>query len=287
MTFPFAHDPLEAWPPAGSLKLERRGEGDWEFNYPRLTSVVFDYFEQAIGAWHLGEDELAEQRYRQLIHDYPEFIDAYHHLAMLLDEAEREEEAFALWQHTVRIGLEHLPEEFDFDAHRLPWIMLDNRPFLRAYHGLGLELLERGRTDKALQVFLRLLDLNPNDNQGVRSLAIDCFFELDLPERVLDICDRFAGDGMEHLVYGRPLALVKTGRLAEARHSMRSALDYLPLVGAELLKQRHRRPKSYRSDRVTHGGPDQAYAYWQDQGRHWRATSQALELLREVIGDNE
>lgn len=38
--------------------------------------------------------EFAEGRYRRLLSDYPEFIDVYHHLAMLLDVNDREEEAF-------------------------------------------------------------------------------------------------------------------------------------------------------------------------------------------------
>lgn len=55
----------------------------------------------------------------------------------------------------------------------LPWRMIDNRPFLRCLHGLGLALWRLGRTDEARAVFVRMLWLNPMDNQGARFLLAD------------------------------------------------------------------------------------------------------------------
>jgi hypothetical protein len=46
--------------------------------------------------------------------------------------------------------------------------MIDNRPFLRCMHGLGLSLWRLGRFKEAGHVFDRMLWLNPSDNQGVR-----------------------------------------------------------------------------------------------------------------------
>jgi hypothetical protein len=50
----------------------------------------------------------------------------------------------------------------------LPWSHLDNRPFLRCLHGLGLCRWRLGRTEEAVAIFRQMLWLNPNDNQGVR-----------------------------------------------------------------------------------------------------------------------
>jgi tetratricopeptide (TPR) repeat protein len=163
--------------------------------------------------------------------------------------------------------------------------MIDNRPFLRAYHGLALEILERGEVEQALEVFLRLLAWNPNDNKGIRSLAVDCYFRLGKPEGALEICERFPGDGMEALLYGRPLALVQLGEVERARAALAEAVEYLPLVARELVKKWHRRPKDMRPNRITLGGEDQAYLYWKEQGRYWEETPGALDLLREVLDD--
>ena len=41
-----------------------------------------------------------------------------------------------------------------------------NRPFLRAYHALGLQHVDAGRPGMALAVVWTILALNPDDNQG-------------------------------------------------------------------------------------------------------------------------
>ncbi|MDF1500066.1 MAG: hypothetical protein P1P76_06335 [Anaerolineales bacterium] len=270
-------------PPEGSLQVEARGEGDWEFVFPRLTLTIYEYFHDAIESWEVGDVTFAEQRYRQLLTDYPEFIDAYHHLAILLEETGDEDEAYKLWQHAVRIGEEHLPDPVRAGKGRLPWLMIDNRPFLRACHGLGLELRERGEIDEALAIFMRLLDWNPNDNQGIRDLVVRCHFLIDQPDGVLEVCERYPDDGMETLLYGRALALIQLGEARKAREALELAVEHLPLVAQELVKERHRAPKDFDPDHITLWSPGQAYHYWLEQGHHWKRTEGALELLREVL----
>ncbi len=54
----------------------------------------------------------------------------------------------------------------------LPWGLVDNRPFLRCLHGLGLTLWRLDLQSEAGAIFRRMLWLNPRDNQGVR-MAVD------------------------------------------------------------------------------------------------------------------
>lgn len=70
----------------------------------------------------------------------------------------------------VRIGELSLPPNFD---GVLLWGMIDNRPFLRCLHGLGLCHWRMGEIELAKQVFERMLWLNPRDNQGIRFLLAD------------------------------------------------------------------------------------------------------------------
>lgn len=50
----------------------------------------------------------------------------------------------------------------------LPWSILDNRTFLRTVAAWGLELVGQQRYDDAIPVLRKLLQWNPNDNQGIR-----------------------------------------------------------------------------------------------------------------------
>ena len=272
-------------PAPGALRVVPRDDDVWEFEYTRLSQTTYDVFHNAIDSWEAGRFEWAEERYRQLLADYPEFIDVYHHLAMLLGEVGREDEAYALWQQAVAIGLGHLPGRILSGSGTLAWRMLDNRPFLRAYHGLGLAVLRRGRVGQALEIFLRLLDWNPDDNQGIRALAVECHFRLRQPRGVVQICERYPGDGMEDLLYGRPLALVQLGELDRAREALAEAIGFLPLVGQELAKSSHRKPKGLHPDRVALFSPEQAHLYWRVYGRHWKRTPGALDLVRQMLGE--
>jgi len=95
--------------PEGSLVVTQVGEREWMFEYPRLEWETLEVLHTAIDEWHMGDVGSAEDRYRQLVGDYPEFIDAHHHLALLLGETGRAEEAFQLWQDVVELGLDCLP----------------------------------------------------------------------------------------------------------------------------------------------------------------------------------
>ena len=88
---------------------------------------------------------------------------------------------------------------------------------------------------------------------------------------------------MPETLYGRALALFKLGRRREATIALKEAIEYLPLVGKELLKTRHRWPKTAWPGVITVGGADEAYDYWERWEQFWKEDPEALEWLREVM----
>ena len=96
-------------------------------------------------------------------------IDAHAHLGNLLFDRSPER-AMVHYEIGIRIGELSLPTGFD---GLLVWGRIYNRPFLRCLLGYGLCLWRGGRLAEAQQVFERILSLNPNDNQGVRSCWYD------------------------------------------------------------------------------------------------------------------
>ncbi len=91
-------------------------------------------------------------------------LDAHAHLGNL--EFDRNPQQ-ALRHHEMgtTIGGASLGEAFD---GVLPWSLLDNRPFLRCLHGVGICAWRLGDMRTAKTVFAKMLWLNPNDNQGAR-----------------------------------------------------------------------------------------------------------------------
>jgi tetratricopeptide (TPR) repeat protein len=70
----------------------------------------------------------------------------------------------------VKIGEQAIGDKY---GDVFAWHYLDNRPYLRALHGYGLTHWRLERYNEALNVFQRMLWLNPSDNQGVRFLVSD------------------------------------------------------------------------------------------------------------------
>jgi tetratricopeptide (TPR) repeat protein len=266
---------------SGAIIILRQMEKhEWLFTLPRITEEVDDRLEEGID-WIDAYPERAATIFMGLIDEYPEHMDAYHHSALTLEKMGKSKEAFQTWKLAVDTALKFFPAHFSMERDRLEWGHVRNRPFLRLYHSYGLQLLKSGQTEDALEVFENILTLNPKDNQGVRGLGLECHFELKEPEGVLSVCRQYKGDGLPDLVYGRPLALFQLRRLKEASRALNLAIKRWPLVATELLKTRHRKPKGTNERYVSLGGADQAYWYWQRQGKHWAETPGAIEFLRQ------
>jgi hypothetical protein len=116
-----------------------------------------------------GDHEGARELLMEVLGTDLRCIDAHAHLGNL--EFDRSpKRAIVHYEIGIRIGELSLPPRFD---GVLVWGLIYNRPFLRCLHGYGLCLWRLGRFQEAQQVFERILSLNPNDNQGVRSCWYD------------------------------------------------------------------------------------------------------------------
>jgi len=268
--------------PGGIIIVKQMEKHTWIFGYPRLTEEVQDVLHEAID-WMPEDVRIAKAGFRGLIRDYPEHLDAYHHLALTWYRQGKLKKAAEVWKQGVELALQIFPAHFSMKRDRLIWGFIENRPFLRLYQGHGLSLLKQGELEKALEVFENLVALNPNDNQGARALVADCYFALQQPKDVLKICDKYRDDCLEQILYGRVLALIQLGRVKEAAKALSRAIDALPLIARELAKPAHKQPKEYDEVRVALGSESQAYGYWKDSGKYWTATPGAIEFVREHL----
>ncbi|MBM4461779.1 MAG: tetratricopeptide repeat protein [Chloroflexi bacterium] len=266
------------------LKLSQVAPHEWEFVYPDIYDDLMDEFYRGCELYGEGDFDGAERVFEAVVAQMPDHLDAIHHLALVISERNSVDRSRDLWDQAVRIGRKAFPQDFQLGRDRLEWGWLENRPYLRCLHALALSRYEEGRTEEALRLYQELLCLNPNDNQGVRALAEHALFKLGRLEEALEITEQYRDDVMPETLYGRALALFKLGRRREATAALKEAVEYLPLVRKELLKTRHRLPRTAMPDRVTVGGADEAYYYWEDWGKFWEEDPEALEWLRAITG---
>ena len=264
------------------LKLSRVAPHQWEFVFPDVYNDLMDEFYSGCESYEEGNLDEAERAFRAVLAQMPDHLDALHHLAVVLSKRDLADQALDLWEQAARIGHKAFPQDFEPGKDLLEWGWLENRPFLRCLQGLALARYKEGQIEEALRLFQELLSLNPNDNQGVRAMSQEALFGLGRLEDALKLAEQYPNDVMSETMYGRALALFKLGRQREATVALKEAVKYLPLVRKELLETKHHLPRTARPDRVTCGGADEAYYYWEHWGRFWGKDPEALEWLRGI-----
>ena len=269
------------------LRLASVGPHEWRFVYPALYEELMARFHDGCEMFECGDDLAAEAVFRWVQSRMPDHLDAIHHLALVLSERAELEHASDLWRLSVVVGHAAFPPEFEWGVDRLEWAILDNRPFLRCLHGHALDVYERKHVEQALGLFRELLSLNPNDNQGARAMALECLFHLKRWQDAFDLTMRYPDDILCETLYGRALALFMLDDRRLAKMALTGAAESRPLVKAELLKEKHRRPKPSSPLGVALGSAEEAYEYWQRYGRFWKKAPGALEWLRSAVEEAE
>jgi len=121
-----------------------------------------------------GEPKKAMQMYRRALDIHPGYVDAHVHIGHALASMARFPEAEESYRRALTLGREQLGEIDPEDA----WVNLDTRPFMRALHGLGLELDSRREWQQALECFQELLRIDPKDHLGIRYLIGEVYHQL-------------------------------------------------------------------------------------------------------------
>lgn len=102
--------------------------------------------------------------------------EAYNYLANNEGEIEA---AVKLYKKAIEVAKQTIGEEkFKLFKGNF-WIAFETRPFMRAKAGLANCLKHMDKKEEAIEIFEELLELNPNDNQGIRYLLSPLYLELD------------------------------------------------------------------------------------------------------------
>jgi len=90
--------------PTGIIILRQTAKHEWSFCLPRIGEEVHERLEEGID--RIGtHPRRAAAIFRELLEEYPEHLDAYHHLALTLDKMGKRDEAFRTWESAVKLAL--------------------------------------------------------------------------------------------------------------------------------------------------------------------------------------
>ncbi len=242
---------------------------DWGTNRSELFQRLYD-------ADEILDYEVAENELSMLIKEDKEFIDAYNSLGWLHMQQYNYGIAQSYFYEAFNIGDSLIPKEFKGE---IIWGDIDNRPFLRSIHGLGLSFLQIGEFIESKKYFEKNLEYNQNDNQGIRALLIQNYIALGEFKKILDVCKLFPDDVMADTLYGKVLALFYLNKHKEAERALEVAVKYLPLVSKELVSKNHKPIYNDQPGVNSVGGADEAYEYWERVGQYW-TNPQVKEFLK-------
>jgi tetratricopeptide (TPR) repeat protein len=188
-------------------------------NKVRAQQLVYD----AMEATGLRRSKLAQEA---LALD-PKCVDAY---VILAENADTDEEAIMLSKKGMEAGERELGKAFFKDNKGHFWGLLETRPYMRAKAAYADALHQLGNTMVAIREYEQLLELNPNDNQGIRYILFVAYLEegkWEAAEHLLKQYEEPTANGLYNKVL---LELYKNGFSANAVKFLKDAKKANPHV---------------------------------------------------------
>lgn len=239
---------------------------------PRAESSATDeLFWAGMESWWAGDRPAALVTFRHVLSSNPHHAEAHLHLAVDLMDRGRLADAEAHLEQAVQGAEPHL----EWVDGCLPWGILENRPYLRALANRALVLHRRRRWEDAAALHVDILDLDPPDHMGVRSLLCEEYHRLGRMDEALDAYAAALDDpGCRH---GYALALFQSGRSGRAALELVEAFGANRYIAPMLLGRPWERLEGYWF--TSAADPDWAMEYVSACGDLWRGEPGAAAWL--------
>lgn len=235
----------------------------------RAQDIMYD-------AWETSSRKKRIELAQQALKISADCADAYVLLAQ--EEARSLTEATDLYCQGVAAGERALGPDLFEEGRGHFWGIIETRPYMRARAGLAQCLWEAGQHEEALKHYQEMLQLNPDDNQGIRYLLMPWLMELNRDLDAEKLFQEYSDDGMATWLYSRVLLdFRKKGDSSAARKALEVALEANNQV-PEYLLGRKKMPKQLPAY-YGFGDDNEAVLYVSENETVWKMTPGALAWL--------
>jgi len=164
------------------------------------------------------------------------------------------------------------------------WGVTETRPYMRACAGVGELAWMLGQRTRAIELFTRMLLLNPSDNQGVRYMLTNCLLEEGDDTGLAKLLNHYKDDAAANWAYSKALLRFRIlGHTARANTTLAKAITANPFIPPYLLGNKPM-PKQL-PDTIGFGDESEAIEYVAFAIRAWEQTPGALDWLRRNVAD--
>lgn len=228
-------------------------------------------------AWEAADGDEAYKLLTRAVELDPSNVDAW--LCLMDFEPLDDEERMEMLRKLVAMGEKNLGRKMFKEDKGHFWGMLETRPYMRARLQLALRLMERGRFEESIVEYEGMLELNPNDNQGVRYGLMACYLaskRLDGARRLFQECDERKYSAV--WAWAFILERFLSGEMKEAEKALQDARKQNPYAQAYFLG--HRKPPKSMPGSYSQGSREEAIIAW-DLLRHaWKKHPDVQAWLR-------
>jgi tetratricopeptide (TPR) repeat protein len=227
-------------------------------------------------AWESPDPNKRIQMAKAALELYPDSADAYNILAEHAS-ANLKETAY-YYKQGMLAGERDLGEDFFRENRGHFWGYVPTRPYMRAKKGYAETCAHMENQSEAIKHYKELLELNPNDNQGVRDLLLMAYIELEEWSQSAALIKQYDEDHSASFNYNR--LLIEYGL-----HGLSAAME---LLLKQAIKQNRHVPKYLSGkkkiprntpDYMGYGDDREAVVYAQFHHHFWQSKPELLRWL--------
>jgi tetratricopeptide (TPR) repeat protein len=209
----------------------------------------------------------------------PSCTDAY---MILASDKTFPEEAISLYRQAVKSAEQALPKDWQTRFAGIFWLATETRPVMQAMASLAMALQWLDHFDEALSIYRKLMELNPNDNQGIRYQLAGCLYEAGQDKELEDLFAAHEDDSSAALLYTKALHVFKkNGPNNLSSHMLLKAYKankHVPLYLSDIIEMPDEAPFS-----IGFGDESEAIAYTMDHCFMWDDTDGSLRWMADVL----
>lgn len=228
----------------------------------------------------------AAQLCRKALEIYPDCTDALTMLAEIETDLVCD---YVEWMRkAVEAGRRDLGQKFFKENKGFFWELIETRPFMRAIAMLSEALIQWGKAeavDEAIKIQEEMLELNPNDNHGVRDWLAGCYLARKRYKDTSALFERYPEDWLAAPAWARVLHAYATGneeRASELLTKARKRNAHVELY----LTGRKRRPR-IRTEMYSPGDHSEAVLCADMLWEAWKKHPKAKKWLKEVCNSDK
>src|SRR5699024_2333303 len=206
---------------------------------------------------------------------YPNSPDAY---LLLAEKAATPREYRKLLQQAVTAGEKDLGEAFFKENKGHFWGLVETRPFMRAKAAYAISLEQAGFYEEAIKHYEELLELNPNDNQGIRDLLLPLYIRIGDFDQTTKLLHTYEDDITATFTFNKALVCYLTdGVTKRAIRLLKEADEENPYVMDYLLGSKKVPNETF--DYIGIGDETEAISYVQENIHLWADAGELLKAL--------